>query len=300
MPTNTISSELQITNILDAALRALKQSLIPLQAFTTVYRDVPLLGTDKVAVPFHPLESAASADFNGTYAIANSTTNVREITVNKRKYQSMGFTSSELARQPQLNLTEIGMKKGFKLAEDVIKDVLSVITNANFGSAVHTGAAGNFDISDVIDIRQACDLAYWPQTNRSLFIDAAYDANLLKQTNITKALEFGGSEAIRQGRIPQLVGFNYFPSTLIPANGENLKGFAVTDNAILVAFSPVPPAGAVANVVNYQSVTDPETGLTVEYRSWADADTDSTKDVIEVNYGYARGDAAAIKRIVSA
>jgi hypothetical protein len=56
----------------------------------------------------------------------------------------------------------------------------------------------------------------------------------------------------------------------------------------------------VANVVNYQSVTDPETGLTVEYRSWADADTDSTKDVIEVNYGYARGDAAAIKRIVSA
>lgn len=300
MPTNTISSELQITNILDGALRALKQSLIPLQAFTTVYRDVPLLGTDKVAVPFHPLETAASADFDGTYAMANSTTNVREITVNKRKYQSMGFTSSELARQPQLNLTEIGMKKGFKLAEDVIKDILSSVTNANFGSAVHTGTAANFDISDVIDIRQACDLAYWPQNNRSLFIDAAYDANLLKQTNISKSLEFGGSEAIRQGRIPQLVGFNYFPSTLIPANGENLKGFAVTDNAILVAFSPVPPAGAVANVVNYQSVTDPETGLTVEYRSWADADTDSTRDVIEVNYGYAKGDAAAIKRIVSA
>jgi hypothetical protein len=300
MPTNTISSELQITNILDGALRALKQSLIPLQAFTTVYRDVPLFGTDKVAVPFHPLETAASADFNGTYAIDNSTTNVREVTVNKRKYQSMGFTSSELARQPQLNLTEIGMKKGFKLAEDVIKDILSSVTLSNFGTAVHTGTAANFDINDVIDIRQACDVAYWPQTNRSLFIDASYDANLLKQTNITKALEFGGSEAIRQGRIPQLVGFNYFPTTLIPTNSQNLRGFAVTDNAILVAFSPVPPAGAVANVVNYQSVTDPETGLTVEYRSWADADTDSTRDVIEVNYGYAKGDENALKRIVSA
>lgn len=300
MPTNTISSELQITNILDGALRALKQSLIPLQAFTTVYRDVPLLGTDKVAVPFHPLETAASSDFNGTYSMANSTTNVREITVNKRKYQSMGFTSSELARQPQLNLTEIGMKKGFKLAEDVIKDILSVVTNANFGSAVHTGTASNFDVSDVIDIRQACDEAYWSQVNRSLFIDASYDANLLKDTNVRKALEFGGNEAIRQGRIPQIVGFNYFPTTLIPANGENLKGFAVTDNAILVAFSPVPPAGAVANSVIYQSATDPETGLTVEYRSWADADTDSTRDVIEVNYGYAKGDEAALKRIVSA
>jgi hypothetical protein len=171
---------------------------------------------------------------------------------------------------------------------------------SNFGTAVHTGTAANFDINDVIDIRQACDVAYWPQTNRSLFIDASYDANLLKQTNITKALEFGGSEAIRQGRIPQLVGFNYFPTTLIPTNSQNLRGFAVTDNAILVAFSPVPPAGAVANVVNYQSVTDPETGLTVEYRSWADADTDSTRDVIEVNYGYAKGDENALKRIVSA
>jgi hypothetical protein len=300
MPTNTISSELQITNILDGALRALKQSLIPLQAFTTVYRNVPLLGTDKVAVPFHPLETAASTDFDGTYVMANSTTNVREVTVNKRKYQSMGFTSSELARQPQLNLSEIGLKKGFKLAEDVIKDILSSVTLANFGTAVHTGSAANFDIADVIDIRQACDEAYWPQTNRSLFIDASYDANMLKQTNISKALDFGGSEAIREGRIAQLVGFNYFPSTLIPTNSQNLKGFAVTDNAILVAFSPVPPAGSLANVVNYQSLTDETTGLTVEYRSWADPDTDSTRDVIEINYGYAKGDAAAIKRIVSA
>jgi hypothetical protein len=300
MPTNTISSELQITQILDGALRALKQSLLPLSAFTTVYRDIPLLGTDKIAVPFHALETAASADFDGTYAMANSATNVREITVNKRKYQSMGFTSSELARQPQLNLTEIGMKKGHKLAEDVMKDILSVVTSTNFGSAVHTGLATNFDVSDVIDIRQACDEAYWPQINRSLFIDASYDANLLKDTNVRKALEFGGNEAIRQGRIPQIVGFNYFPTTLIPSNSQNLKGFAVTDNAILVAFSPVPPAGALANIVNYQSVTDPDTGLTVEYRSWADADTDSTRDVIEVNYGYAKGDEAALKRIVSA
>jgi len=300
MPTNTISSELQITQILDGALRALKQSLLPLSAFTTVYRAVPLLGTDKVAVPFHALETAASADFNGTYSMANSATSVREVTVNKRKYQSMGFTSSELARQPQLNLTEIGMKKGHKLAEDVLKDVLSVVTAANFGSAVHTGLAANFDVKDVIDIRQACDEAYWPQANRSLILDAAYDANLLKDGNVTKALEFGGSEAIREGRIPQLVGFNYIKTTLIPGNSQNLKGFAVTDNAILVAFSPIRPAASLANVVNYQTMTDDVTGLTVEYRSWADPDTDSTRDVIEVNYGYAKGDEAALKRIVSA
>jgi hypothetical protein len=33
---------------------------------------------------------------------------------------------------------------------------------------------------------------------------------------------------------------------------------------------------------------------------WGDADTDTEKSVIEVNYGFALGHAAALKRIVSA
>jgi hypothetical protein len=36
-----------------------------------------------------------------------------------------------------------------------------------------------------------------------------YDANLLKDGSIKNAFAFGGSEAIREGRIPQIMGFNY-------------------------------------------------------------------------------------------
>jgi hypothetical protein len=300
MATNTISAELQINTILDSALSALKKQLLPLNAFTTVFRDVALQGTNKVVVPFHPLESTASTDFNGTYTFGNSTTNSREVTVNKRKYQSMGFTSSELARQPGLDLRKIGEMKGQKLAEDVLTDILGLVTNSNFGSAVHTGAASNFDVSDVIDIREACNQANFPKLGRSLFLDSTYDAYLLKDSNIRKALEFGGTEAIREGRIPRLLGFDYYDTTMIPANGENLKGMALYQNAILVAFAPIPPAGHLANKVAYQSLTDPETGLTIEYRGWGIENTDQTVDVIEVNYGFGKGDEGALKRIVSA
>ena len=47
-------------------------------------------------------------------------------------------------------------------------------------------------------------------------------------------------------------------------------------------------------------MTDPETGISIEYRKWFDADLDTMKSVMEVNYGYAVGEAAALKRIVSA
>ena len=44
---------------------------------------------------------------------------------------------------------------------------------------------------------------------------------------------------------------------------------------------------------------DPQTGLTLEYRAWGDADTDASKEIIECNYGFGVGEKAALKRIVS-
>ena len=48
----------------------------------------------------------------------------------------------------------------------------------------------------------------------------------------------------------------------------------------------------------YEVATDPETGLTIEYRLWGDPDSDSRKEVFECNYGYVKGDGAALKRII--
>lgn len=298
----TISSELKLNVVLDSALVALRESLLPLNSFSTVYNSVPLQGTDKISVPFFPLATDATSDFNGTYAFNDSNAiNSREVTVNKRKYQALSFTSSELARQPYFNPEQLGFLKGRKLAEDILRDILSVVTLANYGAAIHTGAASTFDSDDLITIKTALDQAKWPKTSRTVILDNAYEGALLKDASIKNASAVGSASAIQQGQLPQIAGFNVVGTNLIPGNSQNLVGMVALPEAILVAFSPVAPSPGVRNnLTAYETAVDPETGLTIEYRSWGDPDTDTEKSVIEVNYGFAAGHAAALKRIVSA
>ena len=298
----TISSDLKLNVVLDSALVALRESLLPITAFSTVFNSVPLQGTDKISVPFFPLATDATSDFNGTYAFNDSNAiNSREVTVNKRKYQPLSFTSSELARQPYFNPEQLGFLKGRKLAEDILRDILSVVTLANYGAAIHSGAASAFDSEDMINIKTALDQAKWSKSSRVMILDNAYEGALLKDASIKNAAAVGTPSAIQNGRLPQIAGFDVIGTNLIPGNSQNLVGMVALPEAILVAFSPVQPAPGVRSHLNaYEVAVDPETGLTIEYRSWGDPDTDTEKSVIEVNYGFALGHAAALKRIVSA
>ncbi|MGA0177101.1 MAG: hypothetical protein ACO3L2_10285 [Chthoniobacterales bacterium] len=298
----TISSELKLNVVLDSALVALREALLPLNSFSTVYNSVPLQGTDKIAVPFYPLATDSTSDFSGTYSFGDSNAiNSREITVNKRKYQALSFTSAELARQPYFNPEQLGFLKGRKLAEDILRDILSVVTAANYGSAIHTGAAATFDSDDMISMKTVLDQSKWAKTSRVMVLDNAYEGALLKDASIKNAAAVGSASAIQNGRLPQIAGFDVVGTNLVPDNGENLVGMVALPEAMLVAFSPVQPSPGVRNnLTAYETAVDPETGLTIEYRSWGDPDTDMEKSVIEVNYGFAKGHEAALKRIVSA
>lgn len=301
---NVISSDLQLDLILDGALQALTETLMPLSMFSTAFYDVPLQGTNKALVPYYPLDTNTSKDFAGTYVFDKGTdTSFREVTVNKRKYQPLSFTSEELARQPRLDFERLGRLKGLKLAEDVLKDILSIVTAANYGAAVFTGAASTFDVDDVIDMKATLTAAKWPSLGRGIIIDPTYTASLAKDMNSTGGIATFGVDANGNPRtFPTLAGFSFAETNVIPANGENLVGMVVGgQSAVLTAFAPITPAAAVQkNLVRYEVVSDPVTGISLEYREWGDADTDTEKRTIEVNYGYAKGVEELLKRIVSA
>jgi hypothetical protein len=141
----------------------------------------------------------------------------------------------------------------------------------------------------------------WPEMGRSLVVNTEFDAALLKDTSVKAAYAFGGSEAIREGRVPRILGFDYHNAPVLPANGENLVGFVALESAILTAFSPIPPPPNTRELMaDYRTVTDEESGLTLEFRAFGDPQMDLDYYIIEVNYGYAKGDAAQLKRLVSA
>lgn len=300
---NTISSDLKRAVLLQDVVRAFAKVLFPLRAFATVYSNVPLQGTDEVAVPYYALDASATTDFvvaNGYDTFGGTATSSKKVTVDKRKYQGMSFTSSELRRQPYFNQARLAGLKGETLSKDVWLDILGLILNANYSSST-TIAAASFDSDSIAGLRTTANQAQWPQAGRSLFVDSAYDGNLLKDASIKSSAAFGGSEAIRQGQVPQIFGFDYYQNPNIPSNGENLTGFIAFMSAILMASSPIAPAEEVRQQLSrYDLATDEETGLTIEYRAWGDPDKDTAKNVIEFNYGKITGEAAALSRIKSA
>jgi ATP-dependent Clp endopeptidase proteolytic subunit ClpP len=302
--THTIGADLKRIALLQAMVRAFATRISSLKAFSTSLNAVVLEGTDTVAVPYYALESAASTDFiaaNGYDTFGNTSTDSRKVTLDKRKYQGVSWTSSELRRQPYLNIEMLALLKAQKLAVDVWTDVLSAVTVANFGASVIAVPAAAWTSDTAADAKLYADQAQWPEVGRSLIVNSTIENALLKDTAIKGSLNYGGSEAIRQGNVPQIFGFDFYSNPNVPSNSENLLGMLVFKSAILFAQAPIAPTEEVANLLTrYEVVVDPDAGCSCEYRLWGDADKDTSREVIECNYGYIKGEAAALKRITSA
>lgn len=300
MPLNAANS-LKLDVVLRKGMRALKKRLSPVLALSTVMRDQTLTETNTVRVPFYPLETLASKDFDGAYEFdgGDANVNAKTVVVDKRKYQALSFTSKELARNSVVDLSLVMMLKVEKLAKDVLDDVFSVVTAANYGAAVFTGAASTFDRTDLTDIRVALSQADWPDFARALVLESAYDGALTK--DLIQVSQQGTDNTLRTGSNGRVLNFDTFEHPNMPTNGENLVGFACLPYAICAAFAPIEPAPEVRDhLFDYRRIVDPETNLTLEYRAWGDPDSDTAKRTIEVNYGYALGDPAQGKRLLSA
>jgi hypothetical protein len=190
------------------------------------------------------------------------------------------------------------MEKGQKLGIAVVKDILSLVTNSNYGAAAFTGAASAFDHSSVNALQTACDDDNWLNMNRNLILKPSYYNSLFDDT-VTGA-DVYGSALVARGQIPQLSGFNMHKLSAIPANGENLVGFAALPRAIAIANRYLAPAGGGRPGSIYRSFTHEETGLTIGYREFYDDNAGTRKAILECWYGYATGNTDAIKRLVSA
>jgi hypothetical protein len=309
---NTIDAELNLNAFLAGAIDAFKAAVLPLTTFATTFRNVQLKGTDKAEVFYYPIDVTAAKDFNQDDGyVFNEDTNTahREITINKRKYVSMGLTSRDLARLPALDAAKLGALKGENLGYQIIQDILSIVTNANFGAAIFTGLPAVFTSDNVTDMGTTVSNLTtsgrptpWPETGRGLVLNPSYDGALKKDTSFKAAYAAGTDVVIRTGQLlPAILGFLYTKSAAIPGNGENLVGFINYMSAILVAFSPIEPNPDVRQMLtDYRIVTDGPTGISFEYRQWGDPDFDMSKRIIEVNYGFTKGEGQALKRIVSA
>lgn len=299
--TNTIDSNLKRQVIMQQGIRAFRRVLMPLSAFSTVFQNVALQGTDEVVVPYHALQTVASTDFNGTYSMGDTADSYKKVTVNKRKYQAFDFTSDTMRRQPFFALSKHMELKAEKLALDVFQDVLSIVTAAKFTNTPVTIPAAAFNRDSVADLRLSATQANWPMIGRSMMLDATYDNYLFKDNRLVDVNKSGDAAALRDGTIQKILGFDYYgASNYIPTNSEYLYGLIAYQSAVLVATAPIlPTEDVLAQLTSYDVITDEQTGISFEYRRWGAPSTDASNHVVEANYGYEAGEATAITRITS-
>lgn len=304
MPFN-VADDLKIHTILEGAMEAFKRIILPLRLFSTKFENVPLKGTDTVHVPYYPLATSASKDFDddaGYEAEEEGDIETRPVKIDKRKYQSMAIKSRTWNRMPMIDFEKLGRNKGRKLAEDVIKDIFSLVKAADFGVPVVNVAPDEFDFLEVLQASKAGNDLMWPETGRGMVLNNDFDHYLKADPQARFAGNSGDTRVWRDASLGARVGgFDYERAPILPDNGENLAGFICFPSAVLVGQAPIEPEPSVREQLTaYEIYTDPDSGLTLEYRAWGDPGKDTGKRVIECNYGFGIGEKEALRRFTKA
>lgn len=297
---NSINANVLDEIVSQSALLALKKKIAPFNAFTTNFSSEAARKGDtvRVLVETYPDEAVATKSSHTDYTIQDLDSTTVSLSLGQPKYVSFSLDDVEVASSSVVNLEIFGSGKGNKLGAGILTDVLSCITNANFGAAAFTGAASTWDADDVADVKDALDDADVPDDGRVLVLSNAYITNLLKDNAIQSNPNVGG-EPIREGVIGRLMGFDVIGSNVIPSNSENLVGFACHPSSIAVAMRYLQPQAS-NGYLRAEPMTDPDSGITMGIRDWYDNDSGVRKMVYECVYAYAVTGLSSLVRIVSA
>lgn len=291
-----------LTNVRDIkvaqnALQPFMAGLTPLRAFSTNFSPEPADKLDTVRVPVIGAPGQSS-DFAGNYTTnADSTITVVPVVLNRHKYKTVHVTAREAAETALPILDNLVAAAVKQLAEDVLKDVFSEITAANFGApAIPALAATAFNYKKTLEMREACSAVKMPITGRSLILDDAYYTNLLTDDVVSKSFILPLSQpGVIEAQLRRIAGFEVFPSTILPDNGEKLVGFAAHPSGIAIAMRYLVP---VAEYDEAGAVTDPETGLTFGYLRYTETSSNKIFVTVECLYGFKAAMSQGVRRLV--
>ena len=295
---NTIT-DLKDVRISQNALLPWMETLLPLSAFSTNFSPDAADKLDTVKVPVIGAPSASS-DYAGDYtANADSEASSVAVTLDRHKYKTVHLTAKEAATTSIPLLEKLVTTAAQQLAIDVMSDIFTSITAANFGTpAIPAISAENFGYKTIIKIREACAAAKMPQDSRALVLDNSYFSALLADDIVAKSFITPlAQQGVVEAKVNRIAGFNVFETGCVPDNGENLVGFAAHPSSLAIAMRYLTP---IANYDEAGAVTDPVTGLTFGYLRYTDTKSNKVYITLEALYGFKVVRPAGLQRIVSA
>lgn len=239
--------------------------------------------TSRVIVPTVAIEHVPATG----YQAADRTAIDVPLTINKQAEHTFLVTDREQSQTDRDLRNEFRKTAAHALGTKIVTDLFGTVLAASYPLA-YPQASANFDAADLRRIKTLLNKAFVPDLgNRFACLNSDFAEGLGLDNVIIANPNGAKSEVISGGALGRIHGFDTSEFAALPTNNEQLGGIAGVPEAILMASRvpsvPADPAeipGIIANV------TEPNTGLTVQYRRWYQMSPAQAYEVLTVMYGF--------------
>lgn len=214
----------------------------------------------------------------------------------KHLHSTKAFNPITLAEYGEAYIVNAFVQNAIEeLAAKCHAEIGALITNANY-SANSVITAANFGYDDAVDLNTALSAAKASKT-RALVLNSTYAGALRKDATLVQPFTSGGASGslVTTGTIGSVAGMGVYEFTDLPANSENLTGFACGKDAIAIA-SALPSAEMYVGEVD-QAVDASGLAVQVLKSKGTDGFLRLTATLL---FGAAKGRATSLKRVLSA
>lgn len=282
-----------MTRISQLTLDALLTMELPVTSFWTDFsKDVSDYGN---AVTTRYPNALTVVNFASAKTAIDSNTVARTITLNNYIGVPIQFTDLEMSFS-DVKLTEMLVKPALvALFENVMATAQAMITVANFSSNTVI-APQNFTANNVALVANIQTSAKVPLVPRHIICSPNYALTLKRDPAVQASYAYGGNQAITTGGVPNVYGYNIHEWNGTIPTTNNLAAYAFAPQAIILAVRPpVLPRNWYGEVRN---ITDPQSGLTIQFRDYYDGTQQRTEWCFI--YGTQIGNPGNLTRILSA
>ena len=249
--------------------------------------------TTRIASGVSATDIAASG-----YVRSDVESTAKTVTLNKHKGFVMGFSDGEVSKGGYDVLRRTFIRPAaHAVVKAVMDEVFALVTAGNFPSTGYDSTVAGFDADAVADISQALTDANVPMAGRTLIVKPSLYTSLAKDNSIQAQYASGTNAPLTENLLPRIHGFEVNQYTALPATVTNLKGIAVSPEAILIAARlPATPTNWYGNVA---TATDAESGLSIQVREWYDGDAGEQKLSMSILFGVSVGNPACLAKIIA-
>lgn len=233
---------------------------------------------------------------NGGYHEADDA-NISAATVTlKHLHSTKAFSPDEISEYGEAYMVNAFVPEAINaLVKKVHAEMGALILNANY-SANEVITAANFNYAQVVDLNTDLNDAKAGDP-RSLILSGAYAGAIRKDATLTAGFNGIGASGplVSTGVLAQVSGFNIYEFTDLPANSENLGGWAMGADAIVAGFS-LPNASMFPGEVSQAADAS---GLSVQVLKSQGTDG-IVRFTASIRAGFGVGRATSLKRIKTA